>query len=126
MATYYSTEEAKVRASSSLASALDRSGLQLVRRTAVFHYTPTAAEVTTEWLVLGALGIDDARIVPSATIIRFTGTGTIDAKFTLKKLSTAGADGDQCGNRRVAALTAPAPDGASAAGDLVVPDQTDS
>jgi hypothetical protein len=106
---------------------LDRTGLQLVRRTAVFHYTPAATEVNTEYLVLGSLGIDDARIVPSASILRFTGTGTIDAKFTLKKLSTAAVQTTiSAATATVAALTAPVVLAAPvAAGDLVVLDQSD-
>jgi len=127
MATFYTTEEAKVRSSSSLASALDRSGLQLVRRVAVFHYTPAASELNNEWIVLGSLGIDDARIIPSLSYIRFSGTGTIDFKATLKKLGPTGTQTTiSAATATVAALTAPivlAP--VAGVGDAIVLDQAD-
>lgn len=127
MATYYSDEETKARASNQLAQSLDRTGLQLMQRRAVFHYVPKATEVTTEYIVLGSLGIDDARIDPARSVLRFTGTGTIDFKATLKKLSTTGTQTNiSAVTATIAALTAPIPLAAPiGAGDLVTLDQTD-
>ncbi|MEN3940674.1 hypothetical protein WJU23_05215 [Prosthecobacter sp. SYSU 5D2] len=57
---------------------------------------------------LGSLAIPGCRVVPEECRLRFTGTGTIDAKFTLKKVN---ADGDavvdlSAATSTIAALTA--------------------
>lgn len=85
MATFYSTYQTKQRQASSLHVRPNRDDLTRVRRVATFSYTPDDSEVNGEYVVLGQLGIPGARIVSDQCKLRYTGSGTLDAKFTLQK-----------------------------------------
>jgi hypothetical protein len=85
MATFYSTYQTKQRSGSNLHSKPNRDELTRVRRVATFYYTPDDTEVNGEYVVLGQLGIPGARIVADQCKLRYSGSGTLDAKFTLQK-----------------------------------------
>ncbi len=89
MATFYSTYQTKQRQSHVRDSRADRSELCRQRRVATFYYTPDDSEVNGEYVVLGQLGIPGARIVADQCKIRYTGSGTLDVKFTLQKRDAA-------------------------------------
>jgi hypothetical protein len=85
MATFYSTYQTKQRQGYSLHTKPNRDELTRVRRVATFYYTPDDTEVTTEYVLLGQIGIPGARIVADQCKIRYSGSGTLDVKFTLQK-----------------------------------------
>jgi len=85
MATFYSTYQAAQRAPQALNTRANRAPLNQMRRVATFRYTPTDGEVDGERIILGQLGIPGARIVAGQCVIRYTGSGTLDVKFTLQK-----------------------------------------
>ena len=89
MATFYSTYQTAQRQSYKRDTRPDRSELARVRRVATFSYTPDDSEVNGEYVVLGQLGIAGARIVADQCKIRYTGSGTLDVKFTLQKIDSA-------------------------------------
>src|SRR5574343_1786583 len=89
MATFYSTYQTKQRQSYARDVRADRSELSRIRRVATFSYTPDDSEVNGEYVVLGCLGIAGARIVSDQCKIRYTGSGTLDVKFTLQKIDSA-------------------------------------
>jgi hypothetical protein len=85
MATFYSTYQTKQRGGTNLHVKPDRDELTRVRRVATFYYTGLGTEVNTEYVVLGQLGIPGARIVADQCKLRYSGSGTLDIKFTLQK-----------------------------------------
>lgn len=88
MATFYSTYQTKQRQASSLHVRANRDEIARHRRVATFSYTPDDSEVDGEYVILGQLGIPDARIIADSCKLRYTGSGTLDVKFTLKKIDT--------------------------------------
>jgi hypothetical protein len=66
-----------------------RAPLQATRRRARFSCTGLGG-TDEHYFELGSLALPGCRIVPEECKLRYTGTGTIDAKFTLKKVNAAG------------------------------------
>lgn len=89
MATYYSTYQTAQRGIHARDVRPDRSALARHRRTATFQWTGTSGLTNGEYVVLGQLGIAGARIVTDQCKLRYTGSGTLDVKFTLQKIDSA-------------------------------------
>lgn len=68
----------------------NRDNLCLKKAAAHFLVTTLGSEVNGNYHDLGCLQSKGARVVPEETYLRFTGSGTIDMKLQLKKVSADG------------------------------------